>query len=644
MGVPPLLRDARRAPAGRARAGRSALGRAAAARSRRVPRRVVPRTLRSCSSASRARSSPRSGRRSRGSGRALVLEPLSDDETDALADQLLPEAALDAETHDRLVAAAEGNPLFLEQLVAHVAETGLLEPPETLRALLAARLDRLGPGERGVLERAAVVGRDFAARRRDGAARRVRSADGSRASRRARPARVHPSRRRHRVPLPPLADPRRRVPRRAEGAASRAARATRRRARATQRGRRARRLPPRARIRAAHRARRRRTAHAASCGGRRPATRRRGYPRVEAERSAKRISSALNGPSRCSRSRTRNDADSCASSASRSTRQARPTPRNARYARLRRSPSVSTIAASSCAPRWSCRGAISSMNLKPLPSACSSLAPKALPIFEVLADDRSIGRTLLLTGWVQGGMRCQHALWEASAELALEHYRSGGWPLATCIGHIAAAEYFGPAPAPSGIERCNVASRDRGDRPRRRGERSRLPRRLVGHVSRPGRSVRVRGARAGDLRRARPRADHRLDLRADCGGDRPSCRRPRLGRGTSAPQLRRAGGPPQLEQPGHDRRSTRGPAPAPRRSGGCGDCGPTGLSTSPPRTMSRHRCRSAAFKQDFSPAKDGRERPRSSRDRPSRSLTEPTHRISGQRLCSISPTCWRPKA
>jgi class 3 adenylate cyclase len=97
-----------------------------------------------------------------GIGAALVLEPLSDAETNALADQLLPEAALAAETHDRLVAAAEGNPLFLEQPVAHIADTGLLEPPETLRALLAARVYRLGPGERGVLERAAVVGRDFA--------------------------------------------------------------------------------------------------------------------------------------------------------------------------------------------------------------------------------------------------------------------------------------------------------------------------------------------------------------------------------------------------------------------------------------------------------------------------------------------------
>jgi class 3 adenylate cyclase len=93
----------------------------------------------------------------------LVLEPLSDAETDELVDYLLPDSVLDDETRGRLVAAAEGNPLFLEQLVAHVRETGLLEPPPTLRALLAARLDRLGPGERGVLERAAVVGREFAA-------------------------------------------------------------------------------------------------------------------------------------------------------------------------------------------------------------------------------------------------------------------------------------------------------------------------------------------------------------------------------------------------------------------------------------------------------------------------------------------------
>src|SRR5262249_17480910 len=59
----------------------------------------------------------------------------------------------------------DGNPLFLEQLLAFVAEEGLPESgrplPATIQALLAARLDRLGPGERAVLTRAAVIGKEF---------------------------------------------------------------------------------------------------------------------------------------------------------------------------------------------------------------------------------------------------------------------------------------------------------------------------------------------------------------------------------------------------------------------------------------------------------------------------------------------------
>ena len=57
--------------------------------------------------------------------------------------------------------AAEGNPLFLEQLVA-LEEEGREEAiPPSIHAILAARLDRLEPGERSVLERAAVIGREF---------------------------------------------------------------------------------------------------------------------------------------------------------------------------------------------------------------------------------------------------------------------------------------------------------------------------------------------------------------------------------------------------------------------------------------------------------------------------------------------------
>jgi tetratricopeptide (TPR) repeat protein len=62
---------------------------------------------------------------------------------------------------------AEGNPLFIEQLVAMIAETrgadGELSIPPTIDALLSARLDRLGPGERAVISRAAIVGKEFSA-------------------------------------------------------------------------------------------------------------------------------------------------------------------------------------------------------------------------------------------------------------------------------------------------------------------------------------------------------------------------------------------------------------------------------------------------------------------------------------------------
>jgi hypothetical protein len=61
------------------------------------------------------------------------------------------------------VAAAEGNPLFLEQLAAHALD-GPLAPghvPASLESLLASRLDSLKPDERAVLERAAIVGREF---------------------------------------------------------------------------------------------------------------------------------------------------------------------------------------------------------------------------------------------------------------------------------------------------------------------------------------------------------------------------------------------------------------------------------------------------------------------------------------------------
>ena len=90
----------------------------------------------------------------------VLLEPLDADETDRLLDAL---GGGEGELRDRIARAAEGNPLFLEEMVALVRESGDADVavPPTIQALLAARLDQLDPGERSVLERGAVEGRVF---------------------------------------------------------------------------------------------------------------------------------------------------------------------------------------------------------------------------------------------------------------------------------------------------------------------------------------------------------------------------------------------------------------------------------------------------------------------------------------------------
>jgi class 3 adenylate cyclase/tetratricopeptide (TPR) repeat protein len=90
----------------------------------------------------------------------VTLGPLGAEQTEALVDELqdVPE-----EARARIVEVAEGNPLFVEQLVAIQAESGddRFEIPPTVQALLAARIDRLAPEERAVIERASVEGRQF---------------------------------------------------------------------------------------------------------------------------------------------------------------------------------------------------------------------------------------------------------------------------------------------------------------------------------------------------------------------------------------------------------------------------------------------------------------------------------------------------
>ncbi|MCZ7587982.1 MAG: hypothetical protein M5U27_03800 [Gaiella sp.] len=69
---------------------------------------------------------------------------------------------LDDETRGRILATAEGNPLFLEEMAALAREArGAVDVPPTVKALLQARLDTLDEGERAVIERGAVEGQVF---------------------------------------------------------------------------------------------------------------------------------------------------------------------------------------------------------------------------------------------------------------------------------------------------------------------------------------------------------------------------------------------------------------------------------------------------------------------------------------------------
>jgi tetratricopeptide (TPR) repeat protein len=93
---------------------------------------------------------------------SLRLEPLRDEQAQALIESLNGDVA--PAVHDRIAEIAEGNPLFVEQLLAYTREAGadaLDAVPPSLEALLASRLDLLAPEERTILQCAAVVGREF---------------------------------------------------------------------------------------------------------------------------------------------------------------------------------------------------------------------------------------------------------------------------------------------------------------------------------------------------------------------------------------------------------------------------------------------------------------------------------------------------
>ncbi len=106
----------------------------------------------------------------------IVLEPLSDADAGQIVEKILGGAGLDPDVVGKITAAAEGNPLFVEQMVSMLIDNGTLRNedgrwiasaaseiavPPSITALLAARLDSLPQDERVVLEPASVIGLSF---------------------------------------------------------------------------------------------------------------------------------------------------------------------------------------------------------------------------------------------------------------------------------------------------------------------------------------------------------------------------------------------------------------------------------------------------------------------------------------------------
>ena len=110
-------------------------------------------------------------------GTVITLSPLDPATSEDLIQNLIGSARLPSQIRDRIVEAAEGNPLFVEEMLRTLIDDGVLRrddgawvatadlsrlsAPGTIQALITARLDRLQDEERAVIQRAAVVGQVF---------------------------------------------------------------------------------------------------------------------------------------------------------------------------------------------------------------------------------------------------------------------------------------------------------------------------------------------------------------------------------------------------------------------------------------------------------------------------------------------------
>ncbi len=112
--------------------------------------------------------------------REVALHPLDASQCDRLLDNLLSTPGFPLEFKARVIARAEGNPYYLEEIIRSLIDRDALQPqadgwrvtadatrleiPDTVQALTAARVDRLDQDAKEILQVAAVIGRSFPAR------------------------------------------------------------------------------------------------------------------------------------------------------------------------------------------------------------------------------------------------------------------------------------------------------------------------------------------------------------------------------------------------------------------------------------------------------------------------------------------------
>ena len=94
--------------------------------------------------------------------RRLQVAPLAEQDAGRLLDELVSGHDITSERHRAALTRAEGNPYFLHELARLIAEeTGMADLPDTVRAVVTSRVDRLPAGLRSLLRSAAVLGRTF---------------------------------------------------------------------------------------------------------------------------------------------------------------------------------------------------------------------------------------------------------------------------------------------------------------------------------------------------------------------------------------------------------------------------------------------------------------------------------------------------